>query len=124
MTMGKQWLVHLLMLAMLVLPWQSLSAQTEMAAPSQKHECLHMQKQHMPMSQYQDDQQAMDCCDPDVGHCNAGCGDCFHCPSFSAVMTDLQLDIEQSYLGFLLPLHEMVSGLPPAARFRPPRTLV
>lgn len=124
MTTGKQWLVHLLMLAILVLPGQSLFAQTEMASSTQNHECPHMQKQHMQMSQHQDDQQAMDCCDQDAGHCNAGCGDCFHCPSFSAVITDLQLDISQSYLSFLLPLHEMVSGLPPAAQFRPPRTLI
>ena len=112
-------MAHLLMLAMILLPWQALYAQTDMLVPSMNHKCEHAQMQQVEQAQHE-----MTCCEQDAGHCNQNCRDCFHCQSISAIITALALDIDQPYSSYSLPLHETHSGLPSAGQFRPPRTLV
>lgn len=111
-------MIYLLMLAMLILPWQALYAQTEMMAPAQKHDCHHAQQQQAEHMQHD-----MACCE-DTSHCNSNCLECYHCQSISAVVSVLNLVLQEPYSGYSLPLHETSSGLAPAPQYRPPRTLV
>lgn len=112
-------MVHLLMLAMLLLPWQALSAQTEMLLPSTDHKCQHAEPQLDGHEQH-----VMSCCDKQANHCNQNCHDCFHCQSITAVLAVMNLDIEYPYPYYSFSSHETHSGLPPNGQFRPPRSLV
>ncbi|MGD8408432.1 MAG: hypothetical protein PVG13_07575 [Thiohalophilus sp.] len=116
MSRHKPGLVHLLMLALLVMPWQSLYAQTQMQTSIQPDKC-----QHEKMQPMDSDHQAMTCCDQDSNHCDQSCRDCFHCQTLNAVAMDLNLEFDSQYSQYYLPHLPIYSGLPPASQYRPPR---
>lgn len=116
MTRIRHGLVHLLTLAMLLLPVQALYAQTEMQVPSPNHACEHMQQAESP--------QAMSCCEQDADHCNQNCRDCLHYQSINAIASVLNTEIGTPELHYSLPLHRAPDGLSPTGQFRPPRNLI
>jgi len=118
MTRTRHGLVHLLTLAMLLLPVQALYAQTEMQVPSPNHACEHMQMEQADASR------TMSCCEQGVDHCNQNCRDCFHCQSINAVASVLNSEIDTPDLYYSLPLYGTPDGLPPTGQFRPPRNLI
>lgn len=118
MTRLRHGLVHLLTLAMLLLPVQALYAQTEMQVPSPNHTCEHMQMEQA------DSSPAVTCCEQNADHCNQNCRDCFHCQSINAVASVLSTAIDTPELHCSHPLHETPNGLPPTGQFRPPRNLI
>ncbi|TDY04234.1 hypothetical protein [Thiohalophilus thiocyanatoxydans] len=118
MTRTRHGLVHLLTLAMLLLPVQALYAQTEMQAPSPNHTCEHMQMEQA------DSSQAGTCCEQDTDRCNQNCRDCFQCQSINAIASVLNTEINNPESDYSLPLYGTPDGLPPTGQFRPPRNLI
>ncbi|MFP3874482.1 MAG: hypothetical protein ACLFQT_10565 [Thiohalophilus sp.] len=118
MTRIRHGLIHLLTLAMILLPVQALYAQTDMQVPSPDHVCEHMQMEQS------DSAGAMSCCEQDTEHCNQNCRDCFHSQSINALASVLSTEIDSPELHYLLPLHRTPDGLPPGGQFRPPRNLI
>ncbi|MFO8024382.1 hypothetical protein [Thiohalophilus sp.] len=118
MTRLRYGLVHLLTLAMLLLPVQALYAQTEMQVPSPNQVCEHMSLEQT------DSSQGMNCCKQDADHCNQNCRDCFHSQSLNAIASVLNIEIDTPELHYSLPLHVTPDGLTLAGQFRPPRNLI
>lgn len=116
MSRNKSGLVKLLMLALLVMPWQGLYAQTQMLTLTQADNC-----QHEKMRSMDTEQSKMSCCEQDKNHCDQSCGDCFHCQTLTALTMDFNQKIDSFFNRYFLPVLPLYSGLPPEAKHRPPR---
>jgi hypothetical protein len=114
-------LIGMLLLALVVLPGQSLYAQSKMLPLSaDSHACHHMEKQ----AGLEKAQPPMKCCQEDQSRCNQSCGDCFHCSSLIAVLSVPLLPAEKNTFSYARPARDTRASLPASGQFRPPRLTI
>jgi len=114
-------LIGMLLLALVVLPGQSLYAQSKMLPlNADNHGCHHMDKQ----GGHQKAQPPMKCCQEDQSQCNQSCGDCFHCGSLIAVLPVPLLPTEKNTFSYARPARDTHTSLPASGQFRPPRLII
>lgn len=109
----------MLLLAMVVLPWRALYAQSEMLpASGAEHEYI---SQGFSQS---DEQHAKECCQQKQSQCNQSCDDCFHCGTLHAVISVPVLATGRSGLDYALPARNTHISIIPSGQFRPPRLII
>lgn len=119
---NNNWLNYLLVFALMLLPLQNgmAAAKTIASAPAAvKRVCHEMGQQSH--SQHADMQKHKGtCCDKDM-NCQQQCTDCFHCPSVSVILNNID---KPAIPGFQY-LHAENIDLPDysltSSQFRPPR---
>ena len=126
---NNNWLNNLLVLALMLLPFQNgMAAVNSIAsAPAEvKQVCHEMAESASGHSQHQAGQVDMQqhanssCCDKD-SNCQQQCADCLHCPAVSVIPNNVSKQQTQG----LQYLYSVVSHFPDTAsatlQFRPPR---
>ena len=126
---NNNWLNNLLVLALMLLPFQNgMAAVNSIASePAKvKQVCHEMAKSGSDHSQHQAGQVDLQqhanssCCDKD-SNCQQQCADCLHCPAVSVIPNNVSKQQTQG----LQYLYSVVSSFPDTAsatlQFRPPR---